>query len=45
MLKKEAAKRPKKIQKYSMLLLLCILIIYAVVLGTEIVHSLSIVFG
>lgn len=44
-LKKEAAKRPKKIQKYSMLLLLCILIIYAVVLGTEIVHSLSIVFG
>lgn len=44
-LKKEAAKRPKKIQKYSMLMLLCILLIYGVVLGTEIVRSLGIVFG
>ena len=44
-LKKEAAKRPKQIQKYSMLLLFCILIIYAVVLGTEIVGSLGVFFG
>ncbi len=44
-LKKEAAKRPKQIQKYSMFLLFCILIIYAVVLGTEIVGSLGVFFG
>lgn len=41
-LKKEAARRPKKIQKYSMMMLFCILIIYAVVLVTEIVGSLGV---
>lgn len=30
-LKKEAAKRPKKIQRYSMMMLICIMIIYLVV--------------
>lgn len=44
-LKKEASKRPKQIQKYSMYMLLCILIIYGVVLGTEIVGSLGVFFG
>lgn len=35
-LKKEAAKRPKKIQRYSMMMLFCIVIIYLVVLSTEV---------
>ena len=35
-LKKEAAKRPKKIQRYSMMMLICIMIIYLVVLCTEV---------
>ena len=44
-LKKEAAKRPKKIQRYSMLMLFCIIIIYLVVLCTEVLGSLGAFFG
>ncbi len=44
-LKKEAAKRPKKIQCYSMMMLLCIMIIYLVVLCTEVLSSLGAFFG
>ena len=44
-LKKEAAKRPKKIQRYSMMMLICIMIIYLVVLCTEVVASLGAFFG
>lgn len=44
-LKKEAAKRPKKIQRYSMMMLLCIMIIYLVVLCTEVLSSLGAFFG
>lgn len=44
-LKKEAAKRPKKIQRYSMFMLLCIMIIYLVVLCTEVLSSLGAFFG
>jgi hypothetical protein len=44
-LKKEAAKRPKQIQKYSMMMLLCIVIIYIVVLSTEVIGSLGVFFG
>lgn len=44
-LKKEAAKRPKKIQKYSMMMLFCIIIIYFVVLITEVIGSLGVFFG
>lgn len=44
-LKKEAAKRPQKIQKYSMMMLLCIMIIYLVVLCTEVLASLGAFFG
>ena len=44
-IKKEAAKRPKQIQRYSMYMLLCILIIYGVVLGLEIVQSIGIFFS
>lgn len=40
-LKKEAAKRPKQMQKYSMLMLFCILLIYVVVLSVEVVGSLG----
>ena len=40
-LKKEAAKRPKKIQRYSMMMLICIMIIYLVVLCTEVLSSLG----
>lgn len=40
-LKKEAAKRPKQMQKYSMLMLLCILLIYVVVLSVEVIQSLD----
>jgi len=44
-LKKEAAKRPKKIQRYSMMMLFCIMIIYLVVLCTEVLSSLGAFFG
>lgn len=44
-LKKEAAKRPKKIQRYSMMMLICIMIIYLVVLCTEVLSSLGAFFG
>lgn len=44
-LKKEAAKRPKKIQRYSMMMLICIMIIYLVVLCTEVMSSLGAFFG
>lgn len=44
-LKKEAAKRPKKIQRYSMMMLFCIVIIYLVVLSTEVIGSLGAFFG
>lgn len=40
-LKKEAAKRPKQMQKYSMMMLFCILLIYVVVLSVEVVGSLG----
>ncbi|MBP1737669.1 MAG: hypothetical protein H6Q60_1550 [Oscillospiraceae bacterium] len=44
-LKSDAAKRPKKIQRYSMLMLVCIMIIYLVVLCTEVLGSLGAFFG
>lgn len=44
-LKKEAAKRPKKIQRYSMMMLICIMIIYLVVLCVEVLNSLGAFFG
>ena len=44
-LKKEVSKRPKKIQKYSMMMLICIVIIYLVVLVTEVLGSLGSFFG
>lgn len=44
-LKKEAAKRPKKMQRYSMMMLFCIMIIYLVVLCTEVLGSLGAFFG
>lgn len=44
-LKKEAAKRPRKIQRYSMLMLFCIILIYLVVLSTEVIGSLGVFFG
>lgn len=40
-LKKEAQKRPKQMQRYSMMMLLCILLIYAVVLSMEVFSSLG----
>lgn len=40
-LKKEAAKRPKQMQKYSMMMLFCILLIYVVVLSVEVITSLG----
>lgn len=43
-LKKEAGKRPKQMQKYSMMMLFCILLIYVVVLSVEVVHSLGAFF-
>ena len=43
-LKKEAAKRPKQMQKYSMMMLFCILLIYVVVLSVEVIHSLGAFF-
>lgn len=44
-LKKEVSKRPGQIQKYSMLMLFCIILIYAVVLSVEMVSSLGVFFG
>ena len=44
-LKKEAAKRPRLIQRYSMMMLLCIIMIYMVVLCVEVFDSLGIFFG
>ena len=44
-LKKEAAKRPRQIQRYSMMMLVCIMIIYLVVLCTEVINSLGVFFG
>jgi len=44
-IKKEAALRPKKIQKYSMMMLICIIVIYLVVLVTEVIGSLGVFFG
>lgn len=44
-LKKEAAKRPRRIQRYSMMMLVCIMIIYLVVLCTEVINSLGVFFG
>lgn len=43
-LKKEAAKRPKQMQKYSMMMLFCILLIYVVVLTVEVISSLDAFF-
>ena len=43
-LKKEAGKRPKQMQKYSMMMLFCILLIYVVVLSVEVVGSLGAFF-
>lgn len=40
-LKKEAAKRPKQMQKYSMMMLFCILLLYVVVLSVEVISSLG----
>ena len=40
-LKKEANKRPKQMQKYSMMMLFCILLIYVVVLSVEVMGSLG----
>lgn len=40
-LKKEAQKRPKQMQKYSMMMLFCILLIYVVVLTVEVIGSLG----
>ena len=44
-LKKEAAKRPRLIQRYSMMMLLCIIMIYMVVLCIEVFDSLGVFFG
>ncbi len=43
-LKKEAMKRPQAMQKYCMFMMFCILIIYGVVLVTEVVSSIGILF-
>lgn len=43
-LEKEAQRQPGKIRKYSMLMLLCIVLIYAVVLCTEMIGSLGAIF-
>ena len=43
-LKKEAGKRPKQMQKYSMMMLFCILLIYVVVLSVEVAGSLGAFF-
>ncbi len=43
-LKKEAGRRPKQMQKYSMMMLFCILLIYVVVLSVEVIGSLGAFF-
>lgn len=43
-LEKEAERQPAKIRKYSMLMLLCIVLIYAVVLCSEMIGSLGAIF-
>lgn len=43
-LKKEAMKRPQAMQKYCMFMMFCILIIYGVVLVTEVVSNIGILF-
>ena len=43
-LKKEALKRPRAMQKYSMFMMICILLIYIVVLVTEVVSSIGVLF-
>lgn len=43
-LRKEALKRPRAMQKYSLFMMVCILIIYAVVLATEVVSALGMLF-
>ncbi len=40
-LKKEASLRPEKMKKYSMMMLLCIILIYGVVLSVEVMSSLG----
>lgn len=44
-LKKEAARRPRLIQRYSMMMLVCIIMIYLVVLCVEAFDSLGVFFG
>lgn len=43
-LKKEAMKRPQKMQKYCMFMMFCILLIYGVVLVTEVINNVGILF-
>ncbi len=43
-LKKEAMKRPQAMQKYCMFMMLCLLIIYGVVLVTEVITSVGLLF-
>ena len=43
-LKKESMKRPQAMQKYCMFMMFCILLIYGVVLVTEVVTSLGVLF-
>jgi hypothetical protein len=43
-LKKEAMKRPQAMQKYCMFMLFCILFIYGVVLVTEVIANVGILF-
>ena len=43
-LKKEAMKRPQAMQKYCMFMMMCILLIYGVVLITEVVTNIGILF-
>ena len=43
-LKKEAAKRPRAMQKYCMFMMFCILLIYGVVLVTEVIANVGILF-
>ena len=43
-LKKEASKRPRAMQKYCMFMMFCILLIYGVVLVTEVIANVGILF-
>ena len=43
-LKKESMKRPQAMQKYCMFMMFCILLIYGVVLVTEVVANVGILF-